>query len=89
MHQPRTQADAPQGCGANLIPGAEEAVERKFLPGNLIDVPAVVFLHRHDDAVAGPYVVQQEVPERVESLFSERGRNRERASVDRRARGPP
>ena len=41
--------------------------------------------HRHRDPVAGPHVVQQEIPERMKHLVAERWRNRVGAAVDHRA----
>src|SRR5256885_16901306 len=87
VHQPRVQPHAPQRRRANLVLRTGDAVERQVLPFDLIDTPAVVLGHRHDDAVAGADVMQQEIAERMKRLVAEGGWNRERAAVDRTAGG--
>src|SRR5258706_1505304 len=52
---------------------------------NLIHVPPIVFLHRHDDPIASSHIMQKEIPERIKGLLRESVRDREHASVDLRS----
>ena len=85
MHKHRAHAHAPQRCGADAIGARVVALHRELFPVHLRHASAVVLRHRHNDAIAGTDVVQQEVAVGVKGLVAERGGNHELAAVDLRA----
>src|SRR6266849_1587262 len=89
MHQARPQPNSPQRSRADLVRGALKGLG-KSQPGKVIANLPIVLLERHDDAIAGPIVVQQEIAEWVECYRAERSRNSKRSAVylrTRRCRG--
>src|SRR5258708_34028170 len=61
VHQARTQADSPQGSGANLVAAALEVLFGEIIRHLAEDLATVVFGHGLQDSVAGAGIVHEEI----------------------------
>jgi hypothetical protein len=87
MHQTGAQAKTLQRRSAHLVLGPQELEEGKTRKPLRSESAAVMLGGRHDDAVAGAHIVQQEITVGMNGLAAERSGNRQRAAVNRRAFG--
>src|SRR3989440_9479879 len=82
VHQARTQADSPQGSGANLVAAALEVLFGEIIRHLTEDLATIVFGHGLQDSIAGADVVHEEIAVRIRGDGAERGWNCVSSAVD-------
>src|SRR5438309_2316932 len=82
VHQTRTQADSPQGSGANLVAAALKVLFGEVIRHLTEDLATVVFGHGLQDSVAGADVVHEEIAVGIRGDGAKSGGNRVSSTVD-------